>query len=142
MVITTEILPCGALQSYIRCYTLRVFDTAGADFTKPLPANHEFTIAFTLSGSIAATDANDKAVISASRKHIIGLQTTFRGAIIFNGEVKLLTVYFRPNGFYRLFNLPADSTTDNIFKASDIINIDFETCSEQLSEAKDFITSL
>lgn len=139
MVITTEILPCGALQSYIRCYTLREFDTAGADFTKPLPANHEFTIAFTLSGSIAATDANDKAVISASRKHIIWLQTTFRGAVIFNGEVRLLTILFKPNGFYKLFNLPAGLITNNIFEASDIIDKDIEICSQRLREAKDLM---
>lgn len=140
MVTTTEILPCPALQSYVRCYTLREFDTMGADFMKPLPANHEFTIAFTLSGALSAGDTNYKDIISGSRKHIIGLQTAFNGSVIFNGYVRLFTIQFKPNGFYKLFNIPLNLLTDHIYKASDIMNKNMTIYNEQLNEAKDLTT--
>ncbi len=111
--------------------------SAGADFIKPIPPSHEFTIAFTLSGSLFLTGRNGSNIILGSRKHIIGLQTAFSGCAIFNGKVKLFTIQFRPNGFYKLFNIPADLLTNNIYEAADIINKDITVCNERLNEAKD-----
>lgn len=141
MVVTTEILPCPAIQPYVRCYTLREFDTAGSDFLKPLPANHEFTLAFTLTGSLSTAKTSFGDNISGSQQHLIGLQTAYKGSVIFNGNVKLFTMQFTPNGFYRLFNLPVSLLTDKIYKISDIINKGISVYIEHLNEAKD-ITAL
>lgn len=135
MVTTTEILPCPSLQAYIRCYTLREFNTMGADFLKPLPANHEFTMAFTLRGSLYTYDTIYKNLAPTSTKHIIGLQTSSKGIAIFNGGVKLFSIQFRPNGFYRLFSLPSHLITNNVFETLDILPDGLETYDEQLNEA-------
>lgn len=139
MVITTEILPCPALQSYVRCYTLREFNTGGADFIKPLPANHEFTMAFTLSGSLSAVDTSYRDIVAGSRKHIIGLQTAFSGSVIFTGKVRLFTIQFRPNGFFKLFGIPLNLMTDNFYEASDVIDKGMRIYNERLNEAGDLI---
>ncbi len=135
MVTTTEILPCPQLQTYIRCYTLREFDTMGADFLKPLPANHELTLAFTLRGSLYTYNTFYKNIKPTSRIHIIGLQTSSKGIVIFNGDVKFFSIQFRPNGFYKLFGIPSHIITDNIYEASDIICNGMATYNEQLNEA-------
>lgn len=135
MVTTTEILPCPALQAFVRCYTLREFNTMGADFLKPLPANHEFTIAFTLRGSLYTYNSVFKDLRPASKQHIIGLQTAPKGIVIFNGDVRFFSIQFRPNGFYKLFGIPSNKITNNVFEASDIIYTGMETYNEQLNEA-------
>lgn len=38
MIATFEIAPSPALAQYVRCYTLREFDTGGKDLIKPWPA--------------------------------------------------------------------------------------------------------
>jgi AraC-like DNA-binding protein len=139
MVITTEILPCPAIQSFVRCYTLREFNTAGSDFLKPLPANHEFTLAFTLSGSLSTTKTSFGDIISGSQ-HIFGLQTSYKGCIVFNGNIRLFTIQFRPNGFYKLFNIPAGLLTNKTYKLSDIINKGIPLYIERLNEASDIST--
>src|SRR4051812_12892686 len=136
MVTTTEILPCPALQTFIRCYTLREFDTMGVDFSKPLPANHEFSLAFTLRGSLYTYNTVYKNLTPTSKKHVIGLQTASKGMIIFNGEVRFFSVQFRPDGFYKLFGIPSTQITDNVFDMADIIPGGVEMFYEQLCEAR------
>lgn len=139
MVTTTEIFPCSALQSYVRCYTLREFDTAGADFIKPVPPSHEFIMAFTLSGSLSTNNTAYSDIISSSQNHIIGLQTAFNISVVFNGSIRLFTIHFKPDGFYQLFNIPAVLLTDNIYKAADI-HMGMDIYNERLNEARDLIT--
>ncbi len=139
MVSTTEILPCPALQSYVRCYTLREFDTMGADFMKPLPANHEVIMSFVLSGSLSPSHLTCTDVNPGSGKRITGLQTANYGLLIFNGTVRFFTIHFRPNGFYKLFNIPLDLITHKIYEPSDVIE-GVRLYSERLHEAKDLIT--
>jgi AraC-like DNA-binding protein len=139
MVTTTEILPCPVLQTYVRCYTLREFGTMGTDFSKPLPANHEFMLAFTVRGDLYTYNTVYKGLKPESRQHIIGLQTASKGIVIFNGDVKLFTIQFRPNGFYQLFGIPSQSITDNIFDTSDIIPNGTTLYNEQLCEAIDLL---
>jgi AraC-like DNA-binding protein len=135
MVTTTEILPCPALQPYVRCYAVREFNTSGADFIKPLPAYHEFSIAFTLGGSISTSKTVYGDAISGSQ-HIIGLQTAHKGSVIYSGNVKLLNIIFTPNGFYKLFNLPLNLLTNRVYKVSDIIVKGMTTFNERINEAK------
>lgn len=137
MVITTEILPCPAIQSYVRCYTLREFDTAGVDFFKPLPANHEVTLSFILAGSLSTTKTSFGDIISGSQQHIVGLQTASKGTAVFNGSVRFFTIQFKPNGFYKLFNLPVSLLTDKIYKLSDVLRKDMSGYIENLFEATD-----
>jgi len=139
MVTTTEILPCPVLQSYVRCYTLREFDTMGADFMKPLPANHEVIMSFILSGSLDTAGLACTDVIPGSGKYITGLQTAYFGSLIYNGNIRFFTIQFRPNGFYKLFNIPLDLITQKIYEASDVIG-GIRTYSERLHEAEDLIT--
>lgn len=136
MVTTTEILPCPQLQTCIRCYTLREFNTMGANFFKPLPANHEFAMAFTLRGSLYTYNTIYKNIAPTATKHIIGLQTSSKGIAVFNGDVKFFSIQFRPNGFYKLFGLPSCLITDNVFETFDIIPTGLETYNEQLNEAQ------
>jgi len=140
MVITTEILPCPAIQPFIRCYTLREFDTAGSDFLKPLPANHEFTLAFALSGSLSTTKTSFGDIISGSHQYIVGLQTSYKGSLVFNGNIRFFTIQFRPNGFYKVFNMPAGLLTDKTYKLSDIINKGMSAYIERINEASDIST--
>lgn len=137
MVTTTEILPCPPLQTYIRCYTLREFNTMGADFLKPLPANHEVSMAFTLRGSLYTYHTIYKNIAPTSTKHILGLQTSPKGTAIFKGDVKFFSIQFRPNGFYRLFGIPSHLMTNNVFETFDVIPDGLETYNEQLNEVID-----
>lgn len=135
MVTTTEILPCPALQTYVRCYTLREFDTMGTNFSKPLPANHEFILSFILKGSLYTSNTLYKDLKLTSKYHIVGLQTASKGILIFNGDVRFFTIQFKPNGFYRLFGIPSQLITDNVFEPSDIIPHGLANYIEQLNEA-------
>ena len=139
MVTTTEILPSPPLQTYIRCYTLREFDTMGTDFSKPLPANHEFSFAFTLRGGLYTYNTAFKELKAESKQHIIGLQTASKGIVIFNGDVRFFSVQFRPNGFYKLFGIPSSQITNNIFEASDVIPGGTGSYQEQLIEATNLL---
>lgn len=134
MVTTTEILPAPVLQNYVRCYTLREFNTMSANLSKPLPAVHEFSITFLLSGSLYTGDTHFKNLAPAAKEYIIGLQTELKGVAIFNGEVKLFSIQFQPSGFTNLFGIPSKLITDNIFTACDIID-GVHVYKEQLNEA-------
>ncbi|WP_018615151.1 helix-turn-helix domain-containing protein [Segetibacter koreensis] len=137
MVVTTEILPCNVLQSFVRCYTLREFNTFGTDLAKPLPANHESSIAFVLSGSVNTNKITNSRIEQGTTTHIIGLQTESKGIVISNGDVKLFAIQFKPTGFHRIFGIPMPLIINNIFEASDLVTKGIEVFNERLSAAKD-----
>ncbi|MDB5249173.1 MAG: AraC family transcriptional regulator [Segetibacter sp.] len=136
MVRTTEITPCPALQSFIRCYTLREFNTGDEDFIKPLPAYHEVTISFILAGNFFSSKNSSSDHVAGHRSHLVGLQTETKGAIIFNGDIKFFTILFKPNGFYRLYGIPLNTITDNIYNLADISLKGVDEYNDRLNEAK------
>jgi len=132
MITATEILPCPALQPYIRCYTLREFNKLSTYVSKPVPANHEFRITFNLKGSCYYQDTVYKDLRPASKQHIFGLQTGSTGKVVLDGDIKFFSISFKPNGFYQLFGIPSHLVTNNALELSDIIKKGLDTYNDQL----------
>ena len=133
MVTTTELKPMPALQPYVRCYALREFDTMGADMVKPIHAMHEFYMTFFLKGTtLLHFKENKTTAFSQNDSWALGLQTEYKGNLIFNGKYSIFTIQFKPNGFYKIFGVPMVFFTDQIHISEDVFGKDIHLLHEQL----------
>lgn len=135
MVSTTEFVPAAQLQPYIRCYSLREFDTGGEELIKPLPANHDLMMSFMLSGNLTARLYRSENCIN-STKHLVGLQTSLIGFALFKGNVRLLNISFTANGYYQLFGVPAKVFRDIIVNLDEISLPGLDELEEKLNECE------
>jgi AraC-like DNA-binding protein len=142
MVSTIEIPPSPVLLPYVRCFSLREFDTMGQQFIKPLHAQHEFYITFHLNNPPISLQEkvgkNNNLVTSLVDKYVIGLQSYFTGSLSFCGHIRFFSIQFWPTGFFGIFNKPLTSFTNMVFDATDIFNYDFSRLLQQLQEATNF----
>lgn len=138
MITTSEIAPCPELAPYVRCYSYREFDTNGRDMEKPYHAAHEMTMVFFFKAKpIKLVDPQtDQIIKTGTYCDITGLATHYLGMATFNGIYSFFEIFFRPNGFNRIFGLPINSFTDHIIAADDIFDITVRYLFEQLCTAK------
>ena len=139
MITTYEIAPALILAPFIRCYSFREFDTKGLDLLKPFHAPHEISIVFFFkSKPCHLKDSKTGQILkTASYIDLVGLGTHYNGEMTFNGEYSFFEIYFRPNGFHKIFGIPSLELTDQIVHANEIFGKDIEYLFELLCAAQD-----
>ncbi|MBD0295622.1 MAG: AraC family transcriptional regulator [Flavisolibacter sp.] len=142
MVNTTEITPSPPLQPFVQHFAYREFDTLGVDLCRPLPAMHEFLITFNLGMQpveyktpAGGEKERSKACAINADTVVSGINDHFTGIIRFKGHYRLFSIHFRPNGFYRIFGMPAALFTNQIEEGWCIFNKDINTLQQQLQES-------
>src|SRR5688500_12441561 len=137
MIIVTEISPAPVLAPFVRCYSFREFDTKGRNLIKPWHASHEISMPFffkakPVSLSNPQTGQN---ISGGSYGEIAGLGSQFNGEMTFNGCYAFFEIYFKPNGFSKIFGLPAAEFTNYILHAEEVLDFNIKTFFEQLCHA-------
>ena len=137
MISATEIAPSPALMPFVRCYRYRLFDTKGKDLINPWHAYHEMLLTFHFLDwpSSSCNPTTGQVLTGGNYGGLLGLGTQFNGEIIMNGRYAFLEIVFRPNGFHRIFSLPAKDTNNFIIYADDIFDKEVRFFYEQLSMA-------
>lgn len=119
----------------IRCYIFREFDTRGADLLKPWTATNEVYLSFFLKDKpLHLINEHTGHVVKGSDIAVQGLATHYNGIMVFNGTYFILNIAFRPNGFYRLFQIPLYQLTNKIL-AEEFFSVPARRLFDQLQKA-------
>lgn len=139
MISTSEIAPSPALAPFVRCYTFRAFDTAGQDLIKPWHASPEMTMPFFFKAlPVKWVDPETGAVMKRGHHSgAVGLATQYNGDLTFNGTYAFFEISFKPNGFFKIFGIPCNALTNQIFHAGELFDSSINLLFEQLCEAGD-----
>jgi AraC-like DNA-binding protein len=139
MLNTLKILPCPLLQSFVSCYFFREFDTQGMNLIRPWFADPEVSLAFFLKDkqALLINEETGQVVNGGASMAFTGVATQFNGKMIFNGRYTILTICFKPNGFYKIFRFPLNEVINKLFDADEIFCIQSKMVYEQLVNAKD-----
>jgi AraC-like DNA-binding protein len=132
MVQTTQIKPGLQLQSFIRCYALREFDTGESTMPMPMHAMNECYMTFFLKGSyttVVDVEGNTQQMSST----LVSLLTSWQGLALYKGNYRLLSVQFKSNGFFATFGIPQRLLLNSFIRLEDILGPEVYRClSEKL----------
>lgn len=136
-------IPQNLLKDYIFHIAYREFDCVGEGFYKPMHAIHEINMLFMINSKMHdfVNAASTQKMITLTKRStpdctFAGILTSFRGLIHFKGYVQLLTLHFKPTGFYRIFGLPPSEVTDYLGDSDGVFPKEVVHLHEQLNEAK------
>ncbi len=138
MVTTAEVLSSPALAPFVRCYSLRSFDTGSLSITKPWYAAHEVYLPFFF-GTLPVQLFNP---LTGKSMHgyyggMVGLATGYNGEMTFRGDYTFFSIHFTPNGFSKIFRLPSQEFTDLIVGADDFLDRNVKILYEQLEAVQE-----
>lgn len=138
---TSEIAPSAILAPFVRCYSYREFNTKGLQLIKPWHASHEMSMAFFFKAKpLQLTDRQTGKILKGGNYgDVIGLGTQYNGEMLFNGCYAFFEIYFRPNGFNRIFRFPSNEITNHIIHDDEIFDPGVKIFFEQLCAAKGLI---
>lgn len=141
MITTSQISASPLLLPFVRCYSFREFDTGGADMHKPFHAQHEIVMVFFFKSlPIHLKDPQTGQIIKTpSNVDLTGLGTQYNGEMTLNGSYTFFEIFFRPNGFHKIFGIPSQEVTNHIVHANEIFDKQVVYLFEQLCEAKDLM---
>jgi AraC-like DNA-binding protein len=136
MIITAEIPPLKILAPFVRCYSLREFDTKGEALTKPFHAPHEMSMLFFFKAKpVQLVDPRTHRVVNeGSYAGIMGLGTQYNGEMTFNGCYSIFEIVFKPCGL-KIFNLSASEIIDRIVDLDVVFNFSIKFFYDKLCEA-------
>jgi hypothetical protein len=136
LITTTEIPPLQALTPFVRCYSLREFDTKGVALTKPFHAPHEMSMCFFFKAKpIQLLDpGTGKIVRGGSFASIMGMGTHYNGEMTFNGCYSIFEIVFKPCGL-KIFNLLSSELTNLIVDLDIIFDSSIKTFFDRLCNA-------
>lgn len=143
MIQTLIVRPHPLLSHAVCYYAIREIDCLGVDFLKPVCAKDEIHMMFLLNSKMAGfinpegckkpmythTDNGPECVFS-------GLTTFNAGTIVLRGQVKLLTIHFKPTGFFSLFQISPAEITDVLGNSPDLLSGGVVRLHEQMQEQK------
>jgi AraC-like DNA-binding protein len=137
MITTSEIAPSPVLAPFVRCYSFREFDTHGMDLTKAWHATHETTMPFFFKAlPVKLVDTETGKILKTGGSHgVVGLSTQYNGEMTFNGCYAWFEIIFRPNGFYKIFNIPTGKIINQIIHIDEIFDRGIQIFVEQLCHA-------
>ena len=140
-VYTQCILPHPLLQPYVRRFVIRKFDTGDCEFPKPMIADHEMTITFFLHCKLFEFTPFNKDIIPYTvNKHGIaeccfaGIQTSTKGFVVYKGPTTLLTIHFKPTGFFHIFYISPKEIVDKMGDSKNILSNEILLLHEQMQE--------
>jgi len=139
MIHTITISPTGILKDYIAYLAFREFDSYQEVLLKPMPAKHEIHMMLMINSKMHGFQNSKNHKIQQNVEadcNFSGLLTTIKGSIVFKGHVTLLTIHFKPTGFYRLFGIAPSKINDCLGDARDLFSNHITTLHEQLHDAK------
>ncbi len=135
-------IPQNLLKDYILQIAFREFDCSEAGFYKPMHAIHEIDMLFMINSKMHDfINVGSKEMVTLTKRStpdctFAGLLTSLRGFIHFKGHIQLLTIQFKPTGFYRIFGIPPSEVTDYLGDSDGVFPKEVEQLHEQLNEAK------
>jgi AraC-like DNA-binding protein len=123
MLTASLILPHPLLRDFIYNYTLCKSDYAQLNLDIPCFANHETSLCFFRTDApILIKNPNAKNTDEQIDKvSLFGLLTHFKGTMRFQGNCDEFIIEFKPNGFNRMFGIPATEICDKIYPANEVI---------------------
>lgn len=138
---TTEIAPSPVLAPFVRCYSYREFDTKGQHLVRPWHASHEMNMPFFFKAKpLQLTNPQTGQILKrGDYGSVIGLGTQYNGEMLFKGCYALFEIYFKPNGFNKIFRLPSNEITNQIVHADEIFDSGIKIFFEQLCSCKGLI---
>ena len=136
MLTTSLILPHPALNDFIYNYAICNIQE-NINLTYPWFANHETSLGFFLGDTpvLIKTSNPEGERKSISKICLFGLVTEFAGTVHFKGICNTFLIEFKPNGFNRLFKVPANEICNTTFPASELIGKEIAYLYEQLLNA-------
>ena len=145
-VYTQSILPHPLLQPYVRCFAVRKFDTGDCEFPKPMIADPEMTITFLLHSKLFKFTAFDKDIIpyTVNKNGIAeccfaAIQTSTKGFVVFKGLTTLLTIHFKPAGFFHILNISPKELVDKMDDTKNILSNQIVLLHEQMHELNNIL---
>ncbi len=123
MLTTSLIPPHPALNDYVYNYTWCNSGSANINLNIPCFANHETSLCFFLTDTptLIKNSKTKKAITNTDKISLFGLLTDYKGMMRFQGNCNEFIIEFKPNGFNKMFCIPANKICDNIFSASEVI---------------------
>jgi len=139
MVSSFQKKPAPALQPYISCYTLRVFDTKNTTLLKPLHAINESYMSFFLEEQFCGL-TDDRGEWQGKRSNsLCTLFTQSHGYASHTGKYKIFCVQFKSNGLFAIFSIPQKEVINTALPLGDILGNDNYLLTEQLEASKDIL---
>lgn len=136
-VYTRFILPNAALQSHVRYFAVRNFDTEGHVFDKALITDHEILINFFLHSKLhdfKPTEDNQYVhnKSNSTECYFSGLLTSTKGTICFKGKTTIVTIHFKPTGFYHIFNISPKEILNATGETNSILSNEISSLYERI----------
>jgi len=137
MLTATLILPHPLLRDFIYNYTLCRSGSAQLNLDIPCFANHETSLCFFRTDSpIMIKNSTAKITVEqVDKASLFGVFTHFKGTMRFKGNCDEFIIEFKPNGFNRMFSIPATEICDKILSANEVIGKYIKQLYEQLLHA-------
>lgn len=140
-VFTNIVLPHKMLKPYIRHYAIRCFDTKDSVFPKAIIATGDIEINFFLKGKLYGFEGINSPYQwnknNTTECYFTCLQTSTKGFVLFKGIFNILTIHFKPTGFYNIFDISPKELTDVYGETNPILGNDINLLYEEMCEADD-----
>ncbi len=136
MLTVYSVVPHAVLHDFIHSYTLCKSES-DLNMTFPLYATHETCLSFFIGNtSIEIESPGIKNETEKTGKLLLfGLSACYKGHMKSQGDYHTFTIGFKPNGFYKVFGIPANEICNNTFTADEVIGNGIEFFYEQLINA-------
>jgi AraC-like DNA-binding protein len=134
---TIDIYPEPALQPFVRCYTLRTFNTGEEVMPRPLYALDEFYFTFFLKDKFCYMLDEQNNITQKWSSCIYSLFNEPSETAYFKGDFIMFCVRFKPNGFFSVFGIPQKLLTNALLPIHDVLGNDASLLIEQLESSKD-----
>lgn len=146
VIYTNIVLPHKMLKPYIKHFAIRCFDTQDCIFPKAIIATADIEINFFVKGKLHGFDGIN-AQYQWNKNNCVEcyftcLQTSTKGFVLFNGIMTILTVHFKPTGFYNIFDISPKELTNVYGETNPILGNDINLLYEQMCEAEDSFESI
>ena len=135
---TSIIPPHPALQEFIFNYSLCKSEQSVTAKALPWVAHHDTSFCFYLGDKPVQkpNGCTNNLTIQTNEVTLYGLLTQCRGTMTFDGSYNTFMIEFKPNGFTRLFDIPAVEICDMVFSAGEVVGGAVEKLYIQLVNAE------
>lgn len=131
-------VPSSGLKPFVRFYTEREVQVAGAVIIHPAPARTCPMLGFYFRDSMTVKDNGLQVQRTSPKTVLVGLQTYQRIEMHLTGHLQSFYIMFRPEGFHRLFSIPMDQMTDADYDARSVLGPFTSHVEDRLSECNSF----
>ncbi|MDB5019344.1 MAG: AraC family transcriptional regulator [Pedobacter sp.] len=143
MIQTLVSKPHWSLAHFVCQYSIKEFDCLGDTHVLPMCANNQINLTFfincdtpTFYSSAVCCKADQVNLDGYPGCLYCGLLTSYLGSMVFKGHIKMLSIYFKPTGFYGLFGISPAQITDRLAAAVELLSAPVLKLQEQMQQAK------